>query len=421
MRFTVHRPASAEVSPRCHRPSGGDVACSIDVGIARTRITGDTLENRLALAIFQRDVPAPRASLRRMCCWHKFKAFLDFMFQSGNQQTPPLAADLTVESPLLRDVDSRAFISPARRTGHGAHIQVFDADGVEAARQISGGLLHPVAPPVRFARYQSRDGQLRPCSSVRSAPCPGKAPLQSSQSLRLMNTEARNVQELSTGQRNRYCHATVNADHAAITGAWDSLRDDSKSDVPAPRSIERDPVGLDRVGDGPSRPEPHPADFGYPNLAKAAAEPFDVARLHADLPESFVPSGLAPGWATMAFVETVSHCLSEVPQCLLLHSLRPSRQPVVFCTGRSQLGTLLVIAGCLAAWLPVLLLLDGKIPHIPRVATMLGQCHGLLRGRQQPKSGHNDNLGANTDNMSKSGKRRPSASDKTGVSTSQIA
>src|SRR4051812_12483904 len=35
LRFTVHRPASAEVSPCCHRPSGGDVTCSVPVGVAR--------------------------------------------------------------------------------------------------------------------------------------------------------------------------------------------------------------------------------------------------------------------------------------------------------------------------------------------------------------------------------------------------
>ncbi len=34
MRFTVRRPPNGEVSPCCHRPSGGDVACSVDVGVA---------------------------------------------------------------------------------------------------------------------------------------------------------------------------------------------------------------------------------------------------------------------------------------------------------------------------------------------------------------------------------------------------
>ncbi len=63
MRFTIRRPASAEVSPCCHRPSGGDVACSIHVGITRARTAGDAPENRLALTVFRRDMAAIRASL----------------------------------------------------------------------------------------------------------------------------------------------------------------------------------------------------------------------------------------------------------------------------------------------------------------------------------------------------------------------
>ena len=56
MRFTVHRPASAEVSPCCHRPSGGDVVCGVHVNVARQRTERAALENRLALAVFGGDV-----------------------------------------------------------------------------------------------------------------------------------------------------------------------------------------------------------------------------------------------------------------------------------------------------------------------------------------------------------------------------
>jgi hypothetical protein len=57
LRFTVRGPASAEVSPCCHRPFGGDVACGVHVSIARPRAAGDALENRLTLAVFRRDMP----------------------------------------------------------------------------------------------------------------------------------------------------------------------------------------------------------------------------------------------------------------------------------------------------------------------------------------------------------------------------
>jgi len=99
--------------------------------------------------------------------------------------------------------------------------------------------------------------------------------------------------------------------------------------------------------------------------------------------------------------------LGEVPQRLLLHSLRPGFEPVVFGAGRRQLGTLLVVTGCLATRLPMLLLLlHGKIPHKPRMATVFGQYSRLLKAGQQPKPAHINNLGSTTDNTPKGGKRR---------------
>src|SRR5437588_6186884 len=83
LRFTVHRPASAEVSPYCHRPPGGNVACGVDVSIARPRTTGDALENRLALAVFRCDMPAAGASLRRVRCWNKFEPLRRLVLQSS--------------------------------------------------------------------------------------------------------------------------------------------------------------------------------------------------------------------------------------------------------------------------------------------------------------------------------------------------
>jgi hypothetical protein len=41
---------------------------------------------------------------------------------------------------------------------------------------------------------------------------------------------------------------------------------------------------------------------------------------------------------------------------------------------------LLVVAGRAATGLPVLLLLDGQVPHVPGMATMLGQRRRLLSG-----------------------------------------
>jgi hypothetical protein len=420
LRFTVHRPASAEVSPCCHRPSGGDVACGIHVSIARPRAAGDALENHLTLAVFRRDMPAMRASLRRIRCRDKFEPPQSLVLQPGNQQSPSLAANLTVEAPFLRDVGASALASTARRLDHGPHIQVLDADGVETTRQIGGGLLHPVTPAICLAGAQPGNGQLRSSSPVRSAPRPGQTPLQSVESPGLTSTKARNSQQLPGGQRSRHRHAAINTNHAAVIRSRDRSGDGSKSDVPPPRPIQIDSVGLHSVGNVASPPEPHPADLRHPHLPVAAAQPINVARFDTDLPESFIFTGLTPRRATMGAVEKVAHSLRKVSQRLLLHGLRPGCQPAVFGARRCQLSTLLVVAGCVAAWLPVLLLLHGQIPHKPGVATVLGQRCRLLRTGKQPEPAHSNNVTATTDNLSKGEKRRFLPRLKPGVSTPQI-
>ncbi len=144
-----------------------------------------------------------------------------------------------------------------------------------------------------------------------------------------------------------------------------------------------------------------------------------MARLDSNVPESFMFAGLAPRRATVGAIEKVAHCLGEVPQRLLLHGMRAGRQPAVFGAGCGQLGTLLVVTGRLAAWLPVPLLLDGKIPHKPGMATVFGQRCRLFSAREQPKPGHINNLGSTTDNWSKGGKRRFLPRPKPKVSTPQ--
>jgi hypothetical protein len=406
LRFTVHRPASAEVSPCCHRPSGGDVACGVHVSITRARTAGHALENRLALAVFQCYMPAGRASLRRVRSRNEFQPPRSLLLQPANQLSPALAANLTVETPFLRDVDPWACTSTARRAGHTTHIQILDSDGVEPARQIGRCLLDPVTAAICFAGAQPRNTLLRSCPPVRSASRPGQTPLQSVQSPRFTSTKARNTQQLPGGQRRRHRHATINTNHGAVVGSRDRFRDGSKNDVPTPRLIESDAVRLHDVGDVASPPEPNPSHFRDPHLPITAADPLEVVRFDSDLPKPFMPSGLAPRRAAVGAVEKVVHRLCEVPQRLLLHGLRPGRQPIVMGTNGSQLSTLLVVTGRLASWLPVPLLLDGQIPHKPGMATMFSQRCRLLRPRKQSKPRHIDNLGTRTDNISEGGTRR---------------
>ncbi len=404
MGFTVRRLASAEVSPCCHRPSGGDVACGVHVSIARARTAGDALENRLAFAVVRRDMPAGRASLRRVRGSDEFESPRCFVLELGHQQSPALAADLTVEAAFLRDIGARAFTSTTRRPGHRSHIQILDADGVEAARHIGGGLFHPVMAAIRFPSAHPGDGHLGSCAPVRSALRPGQTLLQSVQSLGFTSTKVGGVQQFPGGQRSRYSHAAINTNDAAVIGSWDSFGNGGKSDVPPPGTIQSDAVRLYRVGDVAGPAEPQPTDFRNPYPPIAAAEPLEVAGFDADLPKPFVLAGLASRRATVGAVEKVAHRLSEVPQRLLLDGLRSGCQPVVFGAGRGQLGTLFVVIGCLAARLPVLLLLDGKIPDKAGMATMFGHCSRLVRCGKQPKSAHIGNIDTTTDNLSKGGR-----------------
>ncbi len=59
-----------------------------------------------------------------------------------------------------------------------------------------------------------------------------------------------------------------------------------------------------------------------------------------------------------------------------------------------------------SAWLPVPVLLYGKIPHKPGMTAMFSQHRRLLKTGKQPKSAHINNLGSTTDNPSKGGKPR---------------
>ena len=71
-----------------------------------------------------------------------------------------------------------------------------------------------------------------------------------------------------------------------------------------------------------------------------------------------------------------------------------------------KLGALLVVARRVTAWLPVLLLFHGQIPHKPGVAAVFGQRWRLLTGGKQPKPAHNNNIGPTTDNQPRGKKRR---------------
>ena len=178
MRFTVRRPANAEVSPCCHRPSGGDVACSVHVGVARPCVAGFALENRLTLAVPGRDVPTCGASLRRLRGRNLLDPTKSFVLQTRSEQTPSASADATVQPAFLCHPHTGLLWRSPSRAGHNAHVKCFDADRVEAPSDVSGVLLDPVLASVGLARFQLCDPALRASSPVGAALGAGEALLQ---------------------------------------------------------------------------------------------------------------------------------------------------------------------------------------------------------------------------------------------------
>jgi len=156
--------------------------------------------------------------------------------------------------------------------------------------------------------------------------------------------------------------------------------------------------------------EPHPPGLRNPDLANVAGEAAHVPLLPAPPHhlESLVPAGLAPrrppGW--VARVEKRGRGLGEVPQRLLLYHLRARGQPGVLGAGGGELSTLFQVAGCaLAAWVPVLVLLDREVPDVAGVSTMFPHDYFLDRGGKQSVSGHT-NILTNRNDISGEVRRR---------------
>jgi len=399
LRFTVHRPPDSKVSLRWHRPSGGDVAGRVHVCVARPGFAGDAREDRLALAVFGCDMPARGASLRRVRSRDPFEPARSLVVKPGNQPAPCLMSDCTVEPPFLGDPNAGLVERAARRAGHRPHIEVLNSNRVEAARKISRGLFDPVAPSVGVARFEFRDRQLGASSPVGAALGACEALLEAAQPNPLTWCQARGVQQFPGGQCGRHRHTTIDTDHAAIPRTQDRFGNVRERNMPATGSITSDAIGLQTSGHGSRPAESDPADLGHPYPSVVPGELFNVRRLKPDLPEAFVHASLAPRWTAMVSGEKVPHGLREVPQSLLLHSLRPGRQPIVFGTNVGQLRALLVVSRSAAAWLPKLLLLHGQIPHKAGMPAVLQQHHLLSGSRQQPEPAHTENVTVDTDNI----------------------
>lgn len=346
-------------------------------------------------------MPACTASLRRVGGRDLLDPTNRLALQSRGQQTPSAAADATVEATLLCHALTGVRRGSSRRSRHSAHIKCFYADRVEAPRDVGAGLFDPVLAPVGFARLELGDRPFRTSSPRGAALCAGQALLQHSQPFRFTCSQARGVQQFTSRQRRRHRHTAVDTHHAPVTATSDRIRYVRERDMPATGPITGDAVRLHPARDRPRHAQTHPADLGHPDPTESAVELLDVTRFEPDLPKTLMYTGFAPRRAAVRAPEEVTHRLREIPQRLLLHRLRAGRQPFVLGAGCGQLSTLLVVAGPAAPRLPMPLLLNCQIPHIPGMATMFRQQHRLLSGRNQPVSRHVNNVTAATDNTPK--------------------
>lgn len=397
MRFTVRRPARAEVSPCCHRPPGGDIACGVHVGITRPRVAGLALEDRLALAVSGRYVPTGRASLRRVRGRDSLRPAISFVLQPHRQQTPTTTADASIQAAFLRHPCPGPVKGSARTAGHRPHVESFHANHIEAPCDVGGGLFDPVLAPIGLARNELRNGQLGVGSPARTPLGAGQAPLQHFQPFRFARGEGGRVQQFTGRQGRRYRHTSVDTHHAAVAGTRDWVGYVREGDMPTASPIAGDAIRLHAFRDRSRQEKAYPADFGYPYPTEPTAHTLDMVRSHADLSKSLVHTGFAPRRAAVRSGEEVPHGMGKVAQRLLLHSLRTRCQPFVLGTGGGQLGALLAITRRMASRLPVPLLLDGQVPHKPSVTTMSGQRHRLIGGRKQPVSRHAGNVAIDTD------------------------
>ena len=397
MRFAVHWPQQPGASPRSHGMPCRDVPGRIHISIAREP-AGSAREDRLALAVLCRHVPARATALRRVCGANLLYSSWSLVLQSTHQHSPAASEHAPVQSGLLAYSPTRLARRASRGTGHAGDAQVLDADHIETASQVSRGLLDPVLAPIGLADLEPGDGQLHSGASGRPSAGTGQLALQSTQPSLLGMAQGRTVQQPASGQGGADGYASVNTDDLSRARRGEWFGDGCESDMPAPSPIPLHPIGLHAFGYGARPAESYPSGLGNPDLAGFATEPADVVWLNPDDPESFTSPGFAPGRLPVRAGEEISHRLGKVPQRLLLHHLTAIGQPLMLRAGLGQLTALSQISRCCATpRTPPGLLLNGQVPDEPGLRALTSQDRLLRWRRNQAITGHVSNLVASTD------------------------
>jgi len=404
LRFAVQPPWKTRASPRSHGVPRRDVPGRVHISVERVT-AGHTGEEGLALAALRCDVPARRASLARKRGIDLLHPARGLIFQSTNQQTPAGPQDRAVQPGLLSDLPAGSLGGSPSRTRHIADFQILNPDHVETSCQIRAGLLGPVLARVRFACFQSGDGQLHADAAARAAFGPRQPTLKTAEPALACGPKPRRSEQFARRQGSRDSYTTVDADDHACARTWDRLRNCSERDVPAARPVPGHSVRL-RRGDGAGPAKPNPSRLRYPDLAGLPAEPLDLPRPERHDSESLIAPCLAPRRLTVGACEEVRHRLSEIPQRLLLDHLAAHAQPSVLRAGDGELAALLSVPRHTgASWPPPGLLLDCQVPHEPGVGAVVPQDDLLVRRRVEAVPGHANTL-ANASVILREVKRR---------------
>jgi hypothetical protein len=397
LRFTVHRPGNPDASPRSHGMPCRDVPGRIHVSVADISARPAS-EDGLALARLRIDDSARRAPLACVSGIDLLDSAWGLVLKPTAQQPPSTGQNLSVEPRLLPDVGSRRGNCAFGRAGHVSDPQILNSDYVETPGQVGGYLLGPVLTRISLPCCQPGYGGSSPYSAFGNALGASQAALQERQSAAALGTQSGNAEQLAGGQGRAHRHAAVDTDDSPVAGRWNRSGNDGKCNVPAARAVTGDPVGLCVLGGGPGPAESDPPGLWHPSFAHMAGQPTYPLSLWSDDAEALVAAGFPPGGSAMCPGEEACHCLREVPQRLLLDSLRPASEPGELGAGVGELPTLgYEPRSGGAAGSPVPVLLHSKVPHKPSVRAVLPQDQLLRRSRREPVAQHKSNLLTATD------------------------
>ena len=207
MRFAVQPPWKPWASPRSHGLPRRDVPGCVHISVEHVT-AGHAGEESLALAALRCDVPARRAALTRKRSLNPLHPARSFIFQSADQQTPAGPQNLAVQAGLLGDLPAWSLGGSLSRTRHIADFQILNPDYVETSCQIRAGLLGPVLARVRFACFQSGDGQLHADAAARAAFGPRQLTLKTAEPALARGPKPRRSEQFSRRQDSRDSYTT---------------------------------------------------------------------------------------------------------------------------------------------------------------------------------------------------------------------